>query len=967
MNHALNAAATEVAVLNSETLVAELRALHRGPHRSRDTVLYARLGAELSHVDVELSGASVRFTVLTARSELELRAALADVERDSREHPVVVLVDFEPVRLPADLFGRVATGTIRRVTGDRLLRAIFSNANVSRDVLRARALCEALRSERDWTVAAPAGATVTLDAAWRAWLVRRGVFESEHDSELALLARVSTAKAPESLARLLLDRPALAKELDAWIDRAISPLASLWLALWLRGTGSLAAAVCFALDAVAPSLGREDYVDGAVRSQWEELFASVGRPVVQPTAAVALAERLATHMHGRDAELRVLLDEAQRWLPSHARVLDVAASSRFLRASYERRCRDLAACVERAVDESTASHVRDAVAALSRLTEHRLRELDSSTREGFERARMAVRLLGWLEARSRRAADDGSQDVVLQERSEDYVRSGAWVDYARAVARGGDEDALASAVSRVVRAVDRERDEDDQRFARALREWVELGRAPRSRALPIECALDRFAGDFLSGAPSSAAAKTSARDAQEVRAPQRRLLVVVLDGMSWANCVELLDSLGTAGYFKLRARAQHTDSGAVVPVLAALPTITEVSRSALLSGRLLTQDEERDTAKDVARFANHRRLRALGAEHTPKLLLKASLATVSGDASTEALALVESSNPIVGVVINAIDDQLKAGRQLRVKYELSDIRPLRALLDRATLAQRAVLLVADHGHVSGARMTRTQLARSEDGGSRWRAIRAREHGTQSEVTLGGPYVWKPKGFTHVAMLVGETDSNGIVPGAGEHGGASMAEVIAPAVLIGSETLAERVRLALGDDAVDPELEVSGLDAPPWWQVDRAQSASTSATVARAASKPRAAEPARPPQLALPTLALQVAAPVSAAVEPAQSKASKWGTMLTRSKAIAAMGTKVDPRWVAMVDALGAEGGRGSVELVATAAGVPPSRLEGLVARLSEVLNADGTPVLRFDAAARQVVLDLNHFTEIFGS
>ncbi|MBL8678386.1 MAG: BREX-2 system phosphatase PglZ [Myxococcales bacterium] len=951
-------------LVSRDALVEELKALHKRWHRTRDTLLYARLERELPSITVDTNEGPLPFVVRTAECELELRAALVDGVREGEtssagdphgRDPVVVLVDFDLPRVPADLLGRVATGKVLRIAGDRVLRAVFSGAHIAQEVLRARALCEAIRSESEWTAPAPPGGTVTEAYAWRAWLERRGVFESASETDLSLLSRVATQRAPEGFAKILADRPALARDLSQWLARAIGPLAPAWLALWLRSEGTLAASVAFALDAVRASLGREDFVDGIVRSRLDELLASIDAKSVSAEQWADYAERLATHWAGRDAALRAIFDEAERWLPSHSKVTEVAASSRFLRTSLGARQRELASTLDRARTDGGERALVDARVALERLGEHHAREVDASARATFERARMALRLLGWLLLRSRRPADDASEAIVLQERAEDYVRNGAWVDWARSVARGAEEDELAAAVQRVVEAVDHERDADDRAFSRALISWVELGRSATQRLVPIESALERFACGFL------------ARRGADERAATRRLAVIVLDGMSWANCVELLESLTGAGYFPLRFNGQRTDRGAFAPVIAALPTITEVSRSALLSGRLLDAGEALDSSKDVARFESHARLRALNDGARPTLLLKRTLQTASGDASSEALDAMSSDRPVVGVVVNAIDDQLKAGRQMRIEYTLDAIRPLRALLDRATLAQRAILLVADHGHVSGARMTRTNLARSDDGGSRWRAIKAKEHASASELVVGSPYVWRPKGATHLALLVGETDTHGVVPGAGEHGGASMAEVIAPAVLIGSETLPERVRSVRGDLELDGDLEAVVIDRPPWWSVDK-----SARSLLEGPAKPHADHGARgksaapSPQLALPSLAnTPPSAPVATAAAP-QRAPSKWTTFFERSKALGAMGIeKLDPRWVAIIEALAEEGGALAPDRIASRTGVIASRVEGLVARMSELFNADGSQVLRFDAGTKLVHLDLALLEEIF--
>src|SRR5690606_25229936 len=82
----------------------------------------------------------------------------------------------------------------------------------------------------------------------------------------------------------------------------------------------------------------------------------------------------------------------------------------------------------------------------------------------------------------------------------------------------------------------------------------------------------------------------------------RRLLVLLMDGMSWARCRELVHSLRELeGWEPIRWRPRAGDPS-LPPVLAAFPTITSVSRSAFFAGALPPPGEEPSTAQDPARW-----------------------------------------------------------------------------------------------------------------------------------------------------------------------------------------------------------------------------------------------------------------------------------------------------------------------------------------------------------------------------
>ena len=103
---------TNVPTLNPDDLSAELELIHRKEHRSFNTLVLARMQPLLAEVTVRTHKGLQCFRVEAAHSEIELRAALPDGPDDP---PAVVLVDWEPGRLPADLLGRVANGTGQQV------------------------------------------------------------------------------------------------------------------------------------------------------------------------------------------------------------------------------------------------------------------------------------------------------------------------------------------------------------------------------------------------------------------------------------------------------------------------------------------------------------------------------------------------------------------------------------------------------------------------------------------------------------------------------------------------------------------------------------------------------------------------------------------------------------------------------------------------------------------------------------
>src|SRR5690606_33119351 len=162
-------------------------------------------------------------------------------------------------------------------------------------------------------------------------------------------------------------------------------------------------------------------------------------------------------------------------------------------------------------------------------------------------------------------------------------------------------------------------------------------------------------------------------------------------------------------------------TAALPPVLAAFPTITSVSRSAFFAGELQEAGAEPQTQSDPARWRANPAVREFAGERGElELFLKNRVESDRGRSSAEVLeAIADLGRPLVAAVINTIDDALKSGASLDFATPASAIKPLRELLLRAREAGRAVLLIADHGHVLGERFERLPTTK-EASGARWR-------------------------------------------------------------------------------------------------------------------------------------------------------------------------------------------------------------------------------------------------------
>jgi hypothetical protein len=922
----------EVPLLSARDLEDELRLIHRTKRRTLTTVVYGR--SDAPRVTVELAGQPHTFAVWPASSELSLRRALV-----KGEAPVVILVDFEASQLPVDVMGRIASGRVHAVERSRRLLRLFGASSASSALLACRPLVDALL-DRGGVMPPLAGPTVDRDTAWRSLLWREAGIPAEGSlSEERLLAHVAAYPFRGAFAALLeRNDGALRRELVGWLEGSVGPVAPIAWSAWEKGRGRFAAALAVVLHVAAPKLGAREYLRAQLRHALGELGSELRALVTSGLATLERWGALGPGMLRRlsDEVADGVLGEADRVLADEE-VRDVVAESpdlpRAFAASKERLG---AAFAEHATRPSLATF-EVVVSEAARLREHRL-----ASRQAFEellgRVRMASRLAAYLLVRP--DLDAARQDHGLHGEmlalAEHHASQGGYLDWARRTARGPSGGVLEQGIDALVAAVDALRDTYDARFAEGLSTWAERG-ARSSRVLPIEDVLHQMAADFLR------------------ERPYRRLLVLVLDGMAWANAAELLTGLDEHRYGPLAW------GGAPRPVLAALPTITSVSRAALFAGKRPGPGEPEDTSKDPARFAAHKELvKVVG--KAPTLLLRPDVETRAGDLSERALRLVGSDERVVALVLNAIDDQLKGSAQVRVAWEPRSIKPLLPLLEAASVADRAVLLVADHGHVLRAR--EATPSPHEGIGKRWRALGEGESPAAGEIAVTGERQWRPRGRAKVAMLVRETAAYSASGSAGEHGGASLAEVIAPAVLVAHQELLRRIEASEGVE--DPALAVRAFPRPAWWDL-----AVPGRRNEPKAAPPRAASPApaqpKTKQLEIPLLA----APTGVAARepiPTSTSAAAVREALGRSKLfqeLASTRGKPKPALFERIAILLDAGGVLVDDRFAEAAGLLRRQTAGALAELGEWLNVDTCQVAYYSHASREARLDVALYRSLF--
>ncbi|HZO11947.1 MAG TPA: hypothetical protein VFB62_01770, partial [Polyangiaceae bacterium] len=293
--------------------------------------------------------------------------------------------------------------------------------------------------------------------------------------------------------------------------------------------------------------------------------------------------------------------------------------------------------------------------------------------------------------------------------------------------------------------------------------------------------------------------------------------------------------------------------------------------------------------------------------------------------------------------------------QVAFDYRKNPILPLEALLSAADGAERAVLLVADHGHVAGdaMRVAGGRIPPGRDGGARWRALAEGEQPQDGEVLLPRTS-WKPRGAAGIAALW-DTSLSNRAPNYGEHGGLSLAEAVAPAFLIGPEWL---YRVAGDDD----DLSCHVLPEPDWWLLKIARPAAPAVAVEQTK------QPKPPTQAALPGIEFvpqnaTTAAPSSASTEPILVAKLRQSKVFTQQ--VAGVPKPDVERVLTWLAVLVEMGGSLTAPDFARLCGVRPHQVGGVVARMG-VLNADGFAIVEHDVAGRRVVLHKARLVSQFG-
>ncbi|MGM0491136.1 MAG: BREX-2 system phosphatase PglZ, partial [Planctomycetota bacterium] len=514
-----------------------------------------------------------------------------------------------------------------------------------------------------------------------------------------------------------------------------------------------------------------------------------------------------------------------------------------------------------------------------------------------DRVRMAVRLARWLTHVDQKSVQVHS----LAEASADHLAQGSFVDWARLSLRAGDPlRAVSEAYAKLFEHVTVTREQQSLRFATLLKDATAAGSHPGG-ILPIERVLEEVVAPLAASSP---------------------VLVIVIDGMSAAVFRELMTDIGRHEWVSLVPEGSH----ATLPAVATIPSVTEVSRTSLLCGRLLQghSDREKMGFTEQPALLKHCRI-----THPPVLFHKPSLqetedSSLAGEVRKE---IGSAHRRVVGVVVNAVDDHLLKGEQIDTRWSRDEIKVLPSLLHEAKTARRLVVLLSDHGHV----LDCGTEGRPHEGGERWRDDDGKP--ASDEMAVTGPRVMVTDSKRLIAPW-SERVRYGIKKN-GYHGGLSPQEMVVPiAVLCATENYPH----GWGEAPVD---------IPNWWEEPSGPSEAK-------VEEPPALKPTEPKPGLL--FDLEGEEPEVAQVDESRetTRPAAWISALLRSpvfkeqKQLGGRSVPADDVFSRLLAAVDARGGKITSAALARAIEYPPLRLRGLLAVAQRVLNVDGYAVLTRD-------------------
>ena len=846
----------------------------------------------------KLSQRGREFALRWCESSLAVREALCDIEQqDPAKSGLIVLTPLGTHQLAEDVAARLARCRVFEPQGWDIVRQLFkakdTDARLGRYAWMPQCLIDATAQGG---YAPVASGILGLDTAWQEVLGRYLGISADPLDAVALLKWSMTAGAATALDPF----PAVArKDVLQRLTEKAGAAGAMIIGCVEAGRAAdavplgLACGVIFSPDGE----GQMALAQAAIRL---ERFVNDQRVGIGEGRAWALAAERLVISEGPET-LHAVLDRADALLRDLG-VAEFAHLSEVLPSAADQRARAFAKALSAHVAAPTDLTLTQVEATADRALRH---ELIVGQRVRAERIIMAQRLARWLVTAPKPTS-------TLSSAAAWQADEGAFVDWARFRLLGGDEIAeLSHAYGACRDVLIARRNTLARPFAQALIDWNANKPSVDGRLVPLEAVLDHVLAPL---------------------AAQQPVMLLVMDGLSISIFRELFARASHHGWTEL----VPSDLGRSLVGIAALPTITEVSRASLLCGRLTLGA----AAQERSGFASHPALVAQSRTGMPpRMFHKGDLADAMNLAPEVRAAIADPHQRVVGVVYNAVDDHLSGPDQLHQRWALEELRLLLPLLREAREARRVIVVTADHGHLLE---DGTAQVAEGSGSDRWRP--GREPHAAHELAVMGGRVVAPDGSGSVVCLWGENTRYGGRKN-GYHGGLSPQEVTVPVAVM--------VPMGMSLEGWTP----APPPQPEWWELAPLQKANESKPLVVQPTRPTSRKPSAPASQT--QLFADTELPTS---EP--PAASDWitalltGQIYAGQRQLAARVAPPDEQMRALLVALSERGGKLSRAALAQRLSLPEMRIGGVLSAVKRILNVDQAPVLVTDDAAGIVELNL---------
>jgi len=884
-----------MSLLSEKQIQAQVLAIRRTLKNGVQNFALRYTGSWVGPSHLAIDG--VEHLILPCVSDLQVREALLKAE--TQNTPAVLLCTMSGESLGEDVINRFAKQKVFAPQVREMVAELFSVSPARMDprVLKSKVLMNALL-ERVPAEGYPPVASGTLDVQ-TAWLTLLSQVMGEVVESPSLTRLLEWSRTSDKLMRLSALDADLMEEWVDWFARSKGESIRFMMAAIDSGFAADLVPLGAALGLVFDPQHHRTAEHQAARGRLERYFQHRAIDLESARAWSRASELILSQMTSdADAMARRALLNRLDDLLSALGLSDQAWISDHSPTGLEQRYRNAGQALRRALTAKSSSGMNEVRGAITHLRRHLLGETDP---DRLSRLEMAGRLIRWNQTTESDASAKALDVMVV-----DYHHDGGFIDWARNRLKETDESSeVQKAYSSILKLVDQRVEANEDSFAMQLQDWTR-SETRSEKIILIE--------DLLTEVVTPVA-------------KQQPVLLLVLDGMSVAVFRQLLQDILRHDWTEIA----HSDACLPRPVVAALPSVTAISRRALFLGRLdpsTNGTEEGEFKKNDMLFSGS------GSQVRPLLFKMGDLSDeVSGSVSDGVrTALADKKCRVVSVVLNAIDDHLDSGKQVDFGWTRNTIRGLRELLRQAADAERLVIMTSDHGHVID--FGTKQLGSSKDGrGDRFRTADGKPEG--GELEFEGARIYRATGSNRITLACSSKIRYGKTK-RGYHGGANPQEIVVPLAILADV----RRRLPEG------WAEVASYQ-PTWWSLEASDPLPLTAGIKTKEKKVVAG--------------LDLFERVAVA-EPAQG--SDWIEALLKSPVyrdqtkLAVRGAPADELITKLLKGLDARGGTAVKQALAQDLGMPPFRVDGLIQNVCRILNVDGYEVIGFDRSSDTVNLNL---------